>query len=466
MRRRLIIIFVVVVLLAVVLFVFGTRRVPVLRVQVVDQRGAPVAGATILPHGIRGTDSAHYGWGDHFSVRPRPVKTDSNGQAKIRYPRYIRERVRSIKLSFDVDHPDFLLDRPFVDVAAPIRSTTPIVQRLKFIYQDYLQNGKTERIVLKRGAAIEIFASIAGKGLLATNFHAQFPFDEAFDGGFNREGDRLISKRVPEGEYILRVFSKAGGTNYFSEVLTLVGVPSKTNVVRVELMPGHDVEGRIEGVHRPMKNGWVNARVINSGSRHMIVWADFAEVSSDGSFIISGLPAGTLECVALCDGYLSMNPGTKAGSFVYPQRFDIPLKSKLVIPMRASAAASVRVIGPDSKPVEGASVNFWPNIQWAGYWSTRFASDFYREAEALAGKISQPWSLYQSKRDFTAKTDKEGRAVVLELPPEPLSFSVSHSDHELPMNAQGERSITIRLTTGETNFAGAQLERKGGQQLE
>jgi hypothetical protein len=132
MRRRPLILFFAVVLSLLALLVFlSANKVPTLRVVVVNESGTPVPGAKIQPDGIRGTDRAHYGWGDHFSVKPVSLITDANGTAKIPYPRFIMERVRSIELSFRVDHPDYSPDRHFIPVASPIRSTTPFLQRLR-----------------------------------------------------------------------------------------------------------------------------------------------------------------------------------------------------------------------------------------------------------------------------------------------------------------------------------------------
>jgi hypothetical protein len=464
-RRRIIIIALVVLLVPGLFFLISVNRVPNLQVMVVNESGTPVQGATIQPDGIRGTDRAHYSWGESFAVKPLTLTTDKKGVARIPFPRYIVERVRSIELSFGVDHPDYSPQRPFVQVGSPIRSTTPFVQRLQFIYSDFIESAKTEQIVLKRGATIELSGTLNGRSISSTNIHAQLvPADGVFDGKFVRDGFQLRSKKVPAGDFMVRAFSEMDGTNYFSELLKLRGVAGETNSVAVDLKPGHSVEGRISGVDGEVKNGWVNVRVINAGAQ-LMSWADFAEIRDDGTFNLNGLPAGRLECVALCDGYLSENPPTNRLYSVNPHTFEIPGTAEVAIPMRKSATANIRVVGPDGKPVEGASVGFWPNVRWGEWSSTIFASDFYREPEGWAREDGLAWKARRVKRQFSAKTDQDGRAVILELPPETLEFAVTHPDFELPLDtASGHRNLSMRLVGGETNFAGAQLRPKGSQQ--
>src|SRR5688572_12726577 len=465
MRRRRIFIIALVVLLAPGLFfLISVNRVQNLHVVVVNESGAPVEGATIQPDGIRGTDRAHYSWAESFAVKPWPLTTDKEGVARIPFPRYIVERVRSIELSFGVDHPDYTPQRPFVQVGAPIRSTTPFLQRLQFIYSDFIESAKTEQIVLKRGATIELVAKFEGRSISATNFHAQLvPADGVFDGKFVRDGFQLRSKKVPAGDFMVRAFCEIGGTNHFSELLKLRGVVGETNSVVVDLKLGDSVEGLLSGIDGEVKNGWVNVRVINAGA-HLMSWADFAEVRGDGTFSLSGLPAGRLECVALCDGYLSENPPTNRLYSVNPHTFELPGTARVVIPMRKSATASIRVVGPDGKRVERASVGFWPNVRWGEWSSTIFASDFYREPEGWAREDGLAWKARRVKRRFSAKTDQDGRAIILELPPETLEFSVNHPDFELPLDSKGHRNVSMRLVAGETNFSGVQLQTKGSEQ--
>jgi hypothetical protein len=335
--------------------------------------------------------------------------------------------------------------------------------RLQFIWEDSRQSRKVERIVLKRGAILELEARVNGQTIAATNFQAQLvPKEGQFDGLFTRRGNQLISRKVPVGDFAVRACAQLNGTNYFSEGLHLSGVAGQTNIVSADLKPGLSVEGKLMGIDGAVRNGWVNARVINSTAGQLMSWADYGEVHPDGSFRLSGLPAGQLEVVAICDGYLSENGTNTILSIVKPHRFELPREERIEIPMRRSAVARIRVLGPKDERVAGASVNFWPNVQWGGYWTTIFATDFYREMEVLGKKLEGPGWGRDAKRTFFAETGEDGWAVVRELPPVALTFFVEHGDLELPLK-DGGRESSIELNAGETNLTAVKLQVKSGE---
>jgi hypothetical protein len=72
--------------------------------------------------------------------------------------------------------------------------------------------------------------------------------------------------------------------------------------------------------------------------------------------------------------------------------------------MRPSATADIRLTNGDGQPLANVEVVFWPNTQWATFWSTIFASDFYRSLEVFHGK--EFVSTEPQKRFFSAKTDR------------------------------------------------------------
>jgi hypothetical protein len=169
-----------------------------------------------------------------------------------------------------------------------------------------------------------------------------------------------------------------------------------------------------------------------------------------------------LEVVAICDGYLSENGTNNISWIVLPHRFDIPRNEAIEIPMRRSAVAKIRVLGPKDEKVAGASVHFWPNVQWGGYWTTIFATDFYREVGVLGKKVEGPRWGRDAKRTFFAETGEDGWAVERELPPVALTFFVEHGDLELPIK-DGGRESSIELNAGETNLTAVKLQVKSGE---
>lgn len=447
---------------------------PRLEIRVVDTSGQPVPGATIQPDGIRGTDGGHYGWTRTMPVQPDPVVTDSNGRASIVYPKFIHERVRSIELSFGVSHPDFGSERPFISVSAPLTSATPWKTRALYLWEDFRRRGRVEAVVLKRAGIVVVRARLGDSIVAGTNLHVMLESQEGlFNGRFQAEGSQLVSKQVPPGLFLVRSVYLAPGTNYFSAVESGIAEAHRTNFFDLELAPGRSVTGKLSGVEGPIVNGWVNARVLSSkpnqpNIREELLWADFANVGADGTFVLAGLPPGRLECVALCDGHLSDRPpGAAAGYDVLPVTLEVPSSDELVLEMIPAATARIQVLDPDGKPLPRASVHFWPNIQWAQRWSTIFASDFYRSADALQalnGRASRA-----SKREFTVRTGSDGVAWIRELPPSQRGqsrFAVSHDLYDLPLNSEGDRQDQIVLQPGRTNYAGVKLQKKGGRQRE
>jgi hypothetical protein len=373
----------------------GPKR---LHLQVVDPAGTPVSGALLTPDGIRGTDRAHYGWRDGSTVKPTPVRTDAAGRATILYPAFVHERIRSIEISFGVDHPDFSPERPFIPVGSGITTATPPLQRLLLFLRDANLSGKIQSVTLHRAATVAVKASLAGKNLSAEKFYIQIVPESGMDlKRFTPAGETLFIHQVPGGNFQLRAVSFSDGRTYFSALTNGVAASIRTNDFALELEPALRVEGRLEGAPLPTRNGWVSVRVFNppkKGSEPMI-WADYTPVSENGEFVFSALPPGRLETVAICDGYVSQNPqGKPANIFVYPQRTDLPLEQELRIPMVPTGAIEIKVLDPAGKPVSDVDVSTWPNISWADYYSTGFASDFYRTSESLQstnkfGRISK-----------------------------------------------------------------------------
>lgn len=461
-------------LVLVTFAIFEAFKFPRLKVLMIDEQGKPVPGARIEPDGIRGTDGGHYGWGDWMQVKPVPVTTAADGRATIEYPKFITERVRSIQLSFGVKHPQFGAERPFIDVAAPVTSATPWKERLLSLAKDLRRKGRVETVTLKRAGTVVLRASLNGNVVAGPNFHAMLESQEGvFGGAFLREGEHLVSRQVPSGLFLLRAVYLAGDTNYFSAVQKGVAAAGATNVFEVVLTPGLSITGRVTHVDGPLRNGWVNARVLSGGSvapevREELTWADYTQVQEDGTFVLHGLPAGRLESVALCDGYMSKRPEGAAGGYdALPVTLELPSAEELILEMEKTATARVEVRDSGGNPLKGASVHFWPNIQWAQRWSTIFGSDFYRTAETL-GK--DPRKIRRTEqRKFSAKTDQQGVAWVRELPRSVKglsSFAVDHDLYELPLNDHHSREDKIALRGGETNFMQVRMEKKGGRKRE
>jgi hypothetical protein len=466
--KRIALVFAAIVLIGFAVFVFVLAgRNPTLQVQVVDSRGVPIGGAIVTPDGIRGTDGGHYGWAytdvSKSKNRKEPTRTDTNGRAAISYPTFITERVRSIEVSFGVEHPDFCPERPFLKVSSPITSKTPFRQWIEFMWQDLRHGGKVQKVVLNSGAVLEVSGTLNGTRIPTSVLHAQVTSaDGVVPERFFRQSDgKIYSRQLPAGPFMVRaVRLTSDDAPKFSNLLEANSIPGATNRFSFELKPGHRVRGTLTTIPSSVTNGWINARVFNngaSGGQELLSWADFAKINSDGTFVIESLPSGRLELVAICDGFLSKNPREGAG-FVLPLTWDLKNDLDVTIPMQESAVADIRLIDPAGRPLPNINVEFWPNIRWADYWSTIFASDFYSSPDVLQkGEYSA-----QQKRFFQAKTDQNGRALIKELPPFTLPVAVGDAAFELPLEENAHQA-TISLRSGATNFTSLKLQKKGKQ---
>jgi hypothetical protein len=450
-----------------VLIVVLAGRNPILHIQVVDSRGVPIAGAAVTPDGIRGTDGGHYGWRytdvSNSKSHQEPTRTDTKGRADISYPPFITERVRSIEVSFGVEHPDFCPERPFLKVSSPITSKTPFLQWIEFMCQDLRHGGEVQKVVLKSGAVLEVSGTLNGTPIPTSVLHAQVTCADGVvpERSFRQSDGKIYSRQLPPGPFMVRAIGFTGdGAPRFSNLIETNAILGATNRFSLELKPGHRVRGKLTTIPPSVTNGWINARVFNngaSGGQELLSWADFAKINSDGTFVIENLPSGRLELIAICDGFLSRNPREGAG-FVLPLTWDLKNDLDVTIPMQESGVADIRLMDPAGRPLPNIDVEFWPNIRWADYWSTIFASDFYSSLEVFQkGEHSA-----REKRSFHAKTDQNGRALIRELPPFTLPVAVGDAAFELPLEENAHQA-TITLPSGETNYTTLKLQKKGKQ---
>src|SRR4051812_27109598 len=93
-------------------------KYPMALIRVEDSSGQPVVGAVLRADGLRTKPgpyaSGHYGWMTARNGVPNdPVRTDKSGSALVPYPIYVFEKIETGQISFSVEHPDFVPDRPF-----------------------------------------------------------------------------------------------------------------------------------------------------------------------------------------------------------------------------------------------------------------------------------------------------------------------------------------------------------------
>jgi hypothetical protein len=483
MRRTFLIAILLAVASLVILFFLAPKH-PLAIIHVIDAAGNPVSGAVIKADGLRTKPGpyahAHYGWPAASNGVPNvPVITSRKGVARVPYPKYASERLETGQISFSVDHPEFVPDRPFRTVTITPPSGAPwrvwlthLLERIRFKAQAaaadpvILQRGATVKLAV-RGHAIDVaqgrlVAQGSGSSWVATNFW------------LTPEPGVILTRRLAAGTQTVRaVWFDAGRRPWFTDVVTVMAISGQTQELTLDLKPGVTVSGKLDDVvPRPVVNGRMVARVTPVGHRlrdSPPLWHGWSPVAEDGTFKVHGLPAGDLEVVALCQRFVSTN-GPGQFRTRYPQRHLLGSNDvEIVIGMERTAALQVQVTDEQGRAIRGARVATWPNVRYGEWSSTILLSDCYNSSDLyLDGAASRSdWSSMSRKveGDFEATTDGSGTAVVPNLPVTVQSFAVYHADYVLPSKVtpggDKQRYATVNLTAGETNTTSVQLERSG-----
>jgi hypothetical protein len=254
------------------------------------------------------------------------------------------------------------------------------------------------------------------------------------------------------------------GAAWFSDAHQVVSKPGAAVELQVDLKRGVALRGTIDSkVPRPIKNGRVVAEITPSGHLRQDSppgWHSWAKVKEDGRFEIPSLPAGDLEVVALCQGFISTN-GPGQSHMRYPQRHVLGTNDlEIEIGMEPTTRLEVTVLDNNGKPLADALVGTWPNVRYGEWAATIFASDLYKTADLLRGVRPTPTMGDWMIADFSGKSDQSGIAILPNLPPEVRQFSVQHAKFGLPVVDQGrkERTAEVRLRVGVTNYVTVKLE--------
>jgi hypothetical protein len=469
--------FFAVLLLLVVLVILAPKN-PVALIQVVDAVGKPVAGAVIRPDGLRTKAgpyaSGHYGWMTGSNGVPNdPVTTDPRGCAHVPYPKYVFERIETGEISFSVNHPEFVSDRPFRVVTTTPPAGAPWRVWLAYWGDRLLRRAlvsQTAPVVLQKGAVLKIFVK-GGPPSSDGRLFAQASRVWSADTNFwlRPEPGVVATRRLPPGTQAVRALQfDAAGRAWFSDVAQVVAITGVSNEVVLELKPGVTLRGRLDPtVPRPVSNGRVVAHVRPQGHRAQDSppeWHAWRTIREDGSFEIESLPAGDLEIVALCHGFVSTN-GPGQFKMRYPQKHVVGTNDlAITIGMEPTARLEVRVTDEKGQPVKDARVVTWPNVRYGEWSATVLLSDCYNTADFYLSNavVKRASGWFQSVADFEGTTDGSGLAVVPNLPATVTEFSVEHSRLVLPAVVTGggdrRRYATMTLFPGQTNEVSVRLE--------
>jgi beta-lactamase regulating signal transducer with metallopeptidase domain len=437
-------------------------------VMVQDDDGKPIEGATVLPDGFRvkgihGADG--YGWNNKLFGPPVAAVTDHNGKAMVKYPvmGIPEEKELTRALIFSISHPEYATVRP----------------------QDYSVDSQEKPIQLTKGIRLEVSAYF-GSGhqpvtelIPSLNQEMIRPDDwQKLDNGV------LAFHKMSPGGHILQLTGQLpSGEIVYSEDLAFTAEKGKDYNYAVEMKPGIRLEGRLDDhVPRPVKNGrvlisvrakefpaWNNYADVDDILKkypNVYLWKSYRPIAEDGTFVFESIPPGGLDVIVHGDGFISQNGGdfsqrngsklVKVPGFALPQPFSLVAPTtKIELVTEPTATLEVTAKTRAGEPVEGATVYVNPNVVRMGgiFGNMRISSE-------------EPFRKMTPLPDipYSATTDKNGFAVIRNIPASNRGMEVYHPQYQVPLQEpKGWRDRHIRLTfsPGLTNHYELTLEPKG-----
>ena len=413
--------------------------------RIVDQDHNPVRGAKISATG--GNNS--------FQM---PLKsssgelTDENGEIvfKFWYPITNEEGGDVEPLLFvRTSHVDFV----------------PSYRRLPF-------GGRPIEIVLERGfriaiSAVDLEGNQVKEGLFA--IHSHFENLGAIGCTWKlHESGLLVSSTFPLKTIRLRVVhAEQGKPTFFSKDISIHPRGRNHIVLRdVKLQPGVQVQGKVDSkVPRPVEGGYVAGYVIGDGGwkGHLStwLWADIAEIKSDGSFVFESLPADSvLQMFAFSEGWIS-KPSTQEetshlipdiaklvdfdGSIFLPQVQKLTSERvNLAVEMEPATSLKVIVVDETGEPVRDAVVSALPSQVVLGCYTTGIGVAVSTKADLLKEDYRQT---YRSL-DYGSVTDVNGEVVLDGLPPNHIYVGSEELGLLQAVQLQRDQQVTLEVEVG------------------
>lgn len=433
-------------------------------VVVQDEDGKPIEGATILPDGFRvkGREVDAYNWNKKLWGPPVKAVTDSEGKAYVKYPvmGVPEEKLLMSKLVFSVSHPGFVTVRP----------------------QEYSVDSPEEPIRLPRGIRLTVSGYFGNDHQPVTNLVPVISQEMAHrtDWQQNDDGSFTFSK-VSAGSHLLQLMGETpSGEIVYSESKSFDAEPGKDYSFNLEMKPGIRLEGRLDDrIPRPVKNGrviimvrppefpaWTNGEEVDQAFKkydYVRFWRSYRPIAEDGTFVFESIPPGGLDVIVHGDGFVSKDGGelvnssgpgaTKVRNFAVPQAFELEAPvTRIDVQTEPTATVEVTARTKDGKPIEGATVYLNPNVLRINgiFGQVRTSSE-----EPLRSVPPLP------ELPYSATTDKDGIAVVRNVPAITGGMEVNHPDFQVPLQDSRTRYLHITCEAGMTNKIELTLEPKG-----
>lgn len=435
-------------------------------VHVADELGNSIANAKVTPFGFRTKieRGSHYGWNPRAHGKQEESTTDEKGNATLRVPKFVYEKLEIGEVTWVVDHYDFVVYNA-----------------------DHLVDESPAEIVLKSGYRIAATAVGADTGeRISDNLYAVLA-GSSFSYDWKSKSGVLVSRAFDVERSNLRLaYLPTEKPAQFSDLIVVnrPGEDARVFLKKVEMKRGTRVTGSLdEAVPRPVEYGEIVAQVSetkdpeNANYRNVWTWNDKVPIAADGSFVFESLPTGGIvQLIARCDGWVSKDPTQDEVNRVVPWKEQISASFSGIpqvfrldqpqitcsIKMEQAASCKFVVLDAAEKPLADATVHLWPNHYWLKGGSTIFGFG-YRSVEILEGK--SPRDLRSEIRDFSGKTDGQGIVTVANLPSGPnIGYSVTHDKFDMPI-AAGRRSGRVFLESGKTENIQVNMQLKGKDAL-
>ncbi len=400
-----------------------------LTIRVVDALGLPVEDAEVTIRGLR-SESEPGSW--HSYPGNEPVgRTSFDGRVGLEHVVWVDIDGRTCRVDLAVEHPDFV---PFDDHSFAIGP------------------GEHE-VVLERGATVVVSGWVGSPDVVVSDVVIELEREAGLgaDAWERTPQGTLATTRLAPGAHMIRLEHRSEEHGHrFSAVTTFELAEADWKELRLELVGAERLAGELDpAVPRPIARGRVMLDLHEGGlaSNEPTLARRFeAEVASDGSFVVEGLPPGSGQIIALSDGWVSRR--TLADSFdasaeaeprdvdFVPQRVDVPQSTTpFLVAMHRTGSVEVTVRAEDGTPLANAYVGASPNVHFEG-----------------VGAIIFPW------REWHAATDASGVARIDDLEPtDALWIGAQHATHR--MNAADRaRYPAVAIRAGETTRVTLTLE--------
>lgn len=437
-------------------------------IKVVDEARKPVAGVKIQPNGLRTKIDPVTWWGwslnQAIPVPTTPAVTNADGIASIVYPKYIGVKLEAGAITFNATHPEY----------CPAAS------------QGYAVDGN-DKLVLKKGATLKVVGYVSSKAntvpvkVQVTDAEVQMDDSAWQDAGNNVQ----VTHQLPAGKHYVRLIQlPQDAPPRFSEAVKLETEAGREYTLQLEIRPGVRVEGNLDtSVPRPVRDGWIigdaspaerdmdkNIQAYSEWIRIVPNWYVQVPIAEDGTFVLPSVPAGGLQLVGMCEGYLSKSPALWHSPGMFnPQAFPASGQAAQVeLKMEPSATCEIHVVNEQGQPVEGAKVAFWPNYGINGR-ATILAPSCASSEDILRGKAKDSIAIFYRPTPYQATTNTEGIATVKGLPGMKETFRVTSDKYELPaMPTYGDlrrREVVADLASGKTTAVTVTVQSKGKDSL-